>query len=419
MMNNDMLHGRIVELRTALRKISETRFGWDGDCGVTSIADNAISADEQAEAATPERSGKLADAGEVIEAHARLSHHCVALFNRGEPMSLVERIDELYSWYAAIVNDTDVTEADSSSAAPSERPPAPAGVAYLPVGLDVCPISGRKFWGNIDHPELGYVATYGGPFDTYTIPVRGEDDELRSEHFCQDRGDWVEGGAPVGYFYNDQQPEITAPAPTGESLSAAARRYLACADGNIDEPRDTWTTSALTEYDRARSGLQKALATPRQTEDGASPYLWFHEESRTIHQTEMPHGFLSKCTPLYLRPAASQTEDGGLSDDLANAARELRKMASHNSNNVGSLYASVSRDLLCSIAADIERHLAPKEPAAHGGVPEAVAPAFDHYLGGRFIRRITAPAGLIMTYGVSTDHVILAAKVASPTRDQP
>ena len=44
------LESRIVELRTALRQISETRFGWDGDCGVTKIADDAIYADEKAEA---------------------------------------------------------------------------------------------------------------------------------------------------------------------------------------------------------------------------------------------------------------------------------------------------------------------------------------------------------------------------------
>lgn len=82
-----------------------------------------------------------------------------------------------------------------------------------PIGATCCPLSGRKFWGNIDHPELGAIATYGGPFDTYSIPYLDEDDELRVERFDQDMGGWVEGGEPYGWFYAEQQPEFTAPVP--------------------------------------------------------------------------------------------------------------------------------------------------------------------------------------------------------------
>jgi hypothetical protein len=38
---------RITKLREALRQISETRFGWEGDCGVTRIADDALHADDE------------------------------------------------------------------------------------------------------------------------------------------------------------------------------------------------------------------------------------------------------------------------------------------------------------------------------------------------------------------------------------
>ncbi len=41
---------RIADLRTALQQISETRFGYEGDCGTTRIADDALYADEQAAA---------------------------------------------------------------------------------------------------------------------------------------------------------------------------------------------------------------------------------------------------------------------------------------------------------------------------------------------------------------------------------
>lgn len=86
----------------------------------------------------------------------------------------------------------------------------------VPTAPDVCPITSRKFWGNMDHPERGMVALYGGPYDSYSIPELCEDGELRSEHYDQDAGEWEEGGVPAGWFYADQ-PELAsrdeAPAP--------------------------------------------------------------------------------------------------------------------------------------------------------------------------------------------------------------
>lgn len=91
-------------------------------------------------------------------------------------------------------------------AAAAARPPAaPVQQGERPSGLPACPITGKKFWGNIDHPTLGLVATYGGPFDTYTIPSLCDDNELRSERFDQDAGHWIEGGEPIGWF-DDEQP---------------------------------------------------------------------------------------------------------------------------------------------------------------------------------------------------------------------
>ncbi len=61
-----------------------------------------------------------------------------------------------------------------------------------------CPITKRPYFMHIEHPDLGDVPTYGGPFDSYTIPEPDEDGNFRSEHYCHDRGDWVEGGNPEG-----------------------------------------------------------------------------------------------------------------------------------------------------------------------------------------------------------------------------
>jgi hypothetical protein len=67
-----------------------------------------------------------------------------------------------------------------------------------PIGPDKCPITGLPFFMNIDHPDLGTIATYGGPFDSYTIPAADDDDEgcFRSERYDHDAGHWVEGGEP-------------------------------------------------------------------------------------------------------------------------------------------------------------------------------------------------------------------------------
>lgn len=59
-----------------------------------------------------------------------------------------------------------------------------------------CPITGREYFMAIEHPERGWVATYGGPFDSYTIPEPDEDGSFRSERFDHDADMWVEGGHP-------------------------------------------------------------------------------------------------------------------------------------------------------------------------------------------------------------------------------
>lgn len=70
---------------------------------------------------------------------------------------------------------------------------------------DACPITCLPFFMWVDHPENGMVPTYGGPFDSYTIPEPQLDpNNPRSEtqYLCQrydhDAGEWVEGWQDVG-----------------------------------------------------------------------------------------------------------------------------------------------------------------------------------------------------------------------------
>ena len=56
---------------------------------------------------------------------------------------------------------------------------------------DVCPITGKPFFMWIGHPKHGDVPAYGGPYDSYTIPVRHEDGSFCCERYDHDNGWWV------------------------------------------------------------------------------------------------------------------------------------------------------------------------------------------------------------------------------------
>lgn len=119
---------------------------------------------------------------------------------------------------AGVLSQIDNMVCGMRRAAPVQPVAVPDG--WKPIAPEICPITGRKFWGNIDHPERGLVATYGGPSDTYSIPYLSDDNELRVERFDQDAGDWVEGGEPCGW-YSDEQP-AAAPAAQGDAENLLA-----------------------------------------------------------------------------------------------------------------------------------------------------------------------------------------------------
>lgn len=94
-----------------------------------------------------------------------------------------------------------------------------------PFGPEVCPFTGRDFWGNIEHPELGMVATYGGPFDTYTLPERDSEDQ--SFHFYRydhDAGSWTEGVHSLGAVLVDDQLYTSEEDPSEMAADRDRRR---------------------------------------------------------------------------------------------------------------------------------------------------------------------------------------------------
>lgn len=74
---------------------------------------------------------------------------------------------------------------------------------------DVCPITGRRFFMWIEHPELGNVPTYGGPFDSYTIPTKDSNGEFNCERYDHDSGDWVDSEYVGVQIVSDEEEIVT------------------------------------------------------------------------------------------------------------------------------------------------------------------------------------------------------------------
>lgn len=73
---------------------------------------------------------------------------------------------------------------------------------------EICPITRRPFFMWIEHPSDGMVPTYGGPLDSYTIPVLDIDGEFCCERFDHDEGCWVDSECVGVRLTNDQEPVI-------------------------------------------------------------------------------------------------------------------------------------------------------------------------------------------------------------------
>jgi predicted Zn-ribbon and HTH transcriptional regulator len=82
---------------------------------------------------------------------------------------------------------------------------------------DYCPITGRPFFMEIEHPERGLVPTYGGPFDSYTIPEVDDDREFVCERYDHDEGAWVDGCEGTG-FYLAREEELAANVGQGRDI---------------------------------------------------------------------------------------------------------------------------------------------------------------------------------------------------------
>lgn len=115
---------------------------------------------------------------------------------------------------------TDLQRVLEQPAQPEQEP-----VAWCP---DVCPITGLPFFMWIEHHETGQnVPTYGGPYDSYTIPVRDKDGSYCRERYDHDLGGWLTDEVEdVGVqivsdqaYVSDDEPTASKPLTDDEFIS--------------------------------------------------------------------------------------------------------------------------------------------------------------------------------------------------------
>lgn len=100
---------------------------------------------------------------------------------------------------------------------PKKKQPAP----WCP---DKCPITGRAFFMWITHPERGYVPTYGGPFDSFTLCEPDDDGTFMCERYDHDAGEWMDAWEWIDLRLIDGQREDHEHGTVAELQTELARQ---------------------------------------------------------------------------------------------------------------------------------------------------------------------------------------------------
>ncbi|EDZ4356027.1 ead/Ea22-like family protein [Salmonella enterica] len=123
---------------------------------------------------------------------------------------------------------------------------------------EVCPVTGRQFFMWIEHETLGYVPTYGGPFDSYTIPTRDSSGEFSCERYDHDLGGWV-GGEFIGLYLIDDDEQCRV-SELEERIAELEAREVTLPDrkSEIFWPGDAYEFDSLGYVIAVRSAIRAA-----------------------------------------------------------------------------------------------------------------------------------------------------------------
>lgn len=160
---------------------------------------------------------------------------------------------------------TPAAEALQAAAQPVDAPKTPTDSSFL-WRPDKCPITRLPFFMWIEHPTMGWVPTYGGPLDSYTIPVMGglanepwHQRPLERERYDHDAGYWVEGfeEIPLRVMHEDFLPDHDTP-PKGEPTEKPVFHLRSYGD---------LTAAQLEEYATSSKGESTTPAEPMTERD--------------------------------------------------------------------------------------------------------------------------------------------------------
>lgn len=118
---------------------------------------------------------------------------------------------------------------------PAQAGDKPEGVHADPYPRK-CPITGRPYFMHLQHPEHGLIPTFGGPYDSYSMPyAEGEPTdpwhgrELSVHRYDHDRGHWVEDESiPLRIIFDEvlwKLQEASEAAPLAQADARDAERW--------------------------------------------------------------------------------------------------------------------------------------------------------------------------------------------------
>jgi hypothetical protein len=182
-----------------------------------------------------------------------------------EHIETLQRMRADYNPSDGPMSELKATALDAAIAALASAPVA--GEAREGLAPPKCPITGRPFFMALEHAELGSVPTYGGPYDSYTIPHLGgkadqpwHERELRVYRYDHDLGGWRTDEVeviPLRIVHEDVLNERHDAAP---QASEAVRDALEMLIREAQAAADDYHRPRYTRLDEAISAARAALS---------------------------------------------------------------------------------------------------------------------------------------------------------------
>lgn len=155
------------------------------------------------------------------------------------------------------------------------------------IAPDRCPLTGLPFFMAIDG-----IATYGGPYDSYTIPTRDDDETYTRSHYDHDEGGWSEDER-IGLTVLSEEAEEAR----GEAIARADAAEARCRElegfvrGFLHASSGTRNENAAALLSRFETRAQALLSPPsphtcqlHRATSGASDCGLSPCEEATVHR---------------------------------------------------------------------------------------------------------------------------------------